>query len=68
MTTIQKTDAWELVVETEAGPYGTTVIFWSYVPTARRPERQTQYKLVLQKDELQKLQKVLAEALAAATI
>lgn len=68
MTTIQKTDAWELAVETETGPYGTAVIFWSYVPTARRPARQTQYRVVLQKDELQKLQKVLSDALAAATI
>ncbi|MFZ9370276.1 MAG: hypothetical protein ACO25M_00205 [Limnohabitans sp.] len=68
MTTIQKTDAWELAVETETGPYGTAVIFWSYVPTARRPERQTQYKLVLQRHELEALQKVLSQDLAAATI
>lgn len=65
---IQKTDAWELAVETEAGPYGTTVIFWSYVPTARRPERQTQFKLLLQRHELKALQKVLSDALASATL
>ena len=68
MTTIQKTDAWELSVETQAGPHGTTVIFWSYVPTSRRPERQTRYKLLLQRGELETLQKVLSDALASATL
>jgi hypothetical protein len=68
MTTIQKTDAWELEVETKAGPYGTTVLFLSYVPTARRPEKQTQFKLLLQRAELETLQKVLSDALASATL
>jgi len=65
---IQKTDAWELEVETKPGPYGTTVVFLSYVPTARRPEKQTQYKLLLQRHELEPLQKVLSDALASATL
>lgn len=65
---IQKTDAWELEVETQPGPYGTAIIFLSYVPTARRPEKQTQFKLLLQRHELEALQKVLSDALASATL
>lgn len=71
-TIIQDTPAYQLVLDLEQTNYGVNVRFISFVPTARRPEEQVKLQLVLSLEELDQIQKaiqkVLAQAVASATI
>jgi len=67
-TTIQETPAYRLDIELKRGPHGTSLMLISFVPTARHPEEQVKFQALLSDAELQKLQKVLSDAVASATI
>jgi hypothetical protein len=67
-TTIQETPAYRLDIDLERSAHGTSLKLISFVPTARRPEEQVKFQALLSDTELNKLQKVLSEAVADATI
>lgn len=68
--TIQRTEAWSLDAELQVTDHGNVVRFISFVPHARRPERQVKFQLILTDEELKRLQRFfhLSEAVADATI
>lgn len=66
--TIQQSDAWRLDADVIETPTGVTVRFISFIPTARRPEEQLKLQLNLTREELDTLQKFLADAVASATL
>lgn len=66
--TIIDTPAHRLDVSLERGAHGTSFKLITFVPHARRPEEQVKFQATLSDTELKNFQKVLSEAVAAATI
>ncbi len=64
--TIQQGPAYELSVSITAGSYGHHLQFVSFVPTARRPEKQIRFQTTLTQAELAGLHQVIGDALATA--
>lgn len=62
-TVIQQGPAYELSVAITTGSYGYHLEFFSFVPTARRPEKQVRLRATLTRAELRALHQVISNAL-----
>lgn len=60
---IQQGPAYELSVAITAGSYGHHLEFFSFVPTARRPEKQVRFRATLKRAELAALHQAIGVAL-----
>jgi hypothetical protein len=65
-STFQSTPTWQLDASVKATPYGHHLIITSFVPTARRPERQVKFSGTFTADELRTLRNTIDAALGAA--
>lgn len=65
-TTFQATDAYELIAQVSATPYGHELKLISHVPCANRPEEQVKFQGLFSDSELRALNNFLTAALEGA--
>jgi hypothetical protein len=64
-TTFQQSQGWQLDVRIGQTPYGHHLVISSFVPSARRPERQVKFSGTFSTDELRRLRDAINQALEA---
>ncbi len=62
-TVLQTSGSYQLALTIQPTPYGHHLKFSSFVPTARRPQEQLRFQLLLGRDEMQALHQALGQAL-----
>ena len=62
-TVLQSSDNYQLALTIRPTPYGHHLKFSSFVPTARRPQEQLRFQLLLTRQEMQALHQALGQAL-----
>ncbi len=63
MTRFKSIDSYQLALTIRLTPYGHHLKFSSFVPTARRPQEQLRFQLLLARQEMLDLHQALGRAL-----